>query len=259
MLDLQIAVQISCRSFWLLGSWRDDEVQEFRAFIYSQVLWQALSAAPVVLNWSYYVSLSWCEVMFQIYHLKVNFKCHTPCCAYLTMEKKATEDKKEKTGLTPNKLALCCIISANRALNVKIKKYYPTVSTHLKYCQSELNMSHDKEWWEWFFEETQKETWFPASSSHIMGVLWGMENGTCSDAPKQSRGVSDDVNLPCPIQYSFSKESDSKACSAFIFTPFGSLRPPVVLQQTSCTHLLTAGFRNYSLSLAQTLAQEGHY
>lgn len=53
------------------------------------------------------------------------------------MEKKATEDKRrgKKTGLLANKLALRCIISANRALNVE-KKYDPTVSTQLNYCES---------------------------------------------------------------------------------------------------------------------------
>lgn len=54
------------------------------------------------------------------------------------MEKKATEDKRrgeKKTGLPANKLALRCIVSANRAFNVE-KKYDPTVSTQLNYCES---------------------------------------------------------------------------------------------------------------------------
>lgn len=86
-------------------------------------------------------------------------------------------------------------------------------------------------------------------------------SGACkiAHAVIQPHGVSDDVNPPCPIRYSFSEQSDSKPRSPFIFAPFGGLRPPVVLRQTASTHPLTAGFTNYSLSPAQTLEQEGHY
>lgn len=53
--------------------------------------------------------------------LKVNFECHTSCCAYLTMEKKANEDKREQIGLAPNKLAIRCIKSTNSIIPLLVR------------------------------------------------------------------------------------------------------------------------------------------
>lgn len=67
--------------------------------------------------------------------------------------------------------------------------------------------------------------------------------------------------LTCHVPFNIhspSKVTARRAQLSFL-PPLAVYGPPVVLQQTASTHPLTAGFTNYSLSPAQTLAKEGHY